>query len=165
MRLPASCTCWWFLGFCNILRNCVNSNSNKCHKDMQTRVTGVVIRAPCELWTQVNMETIATFVGIANRDMLSEMGMSPGAIDEELKIVSIFKCTFQLSTVLKLSASWILKCLNCQTCIFCMQHLYLLNVIILYFNFTIYPESDGRNAVVHNFVTIWNWSSGCKLIT
>ena len=51
------------------------------------------------------METIATFVGIANRDMLSEMGMSPGAIDEELKFVSIFKCTFQLSTVLELSAS------------------------------------------------------------
>ena len=54
------------------------------------------------------METIATFVGIANIDMLSEMGimgMSPGATDEELKIVSIFKCTFQLSTVLKLSAS------------------------------------------------------------
>ena len=47
----------------------------------------------------VPMETIATFVGIANRDMLSEMGMSPGAIDEELKIVSIFKCTFQLPTV------------------------------------------------------------------
>ena len=61
---------------------------------MKTRVTGVVIRALCDYRTQVLMETIATFVGIANRDMLSEMGMSPGAIDEELKIVSIFKCTF-----------------------------------------------------------------------
>ena len=61
---------------------------------MQTRVTGVVIRAPCELLTPVLMETIATFVGIANRDMLSEMGMSPGAIDEELCQFSSapFKC-------------------------------------------------------------------------